>query len=328
MNVLLDALRAAIGPEAALFALAAVGINLHFGYTGLLNFGQVGFMLVGAYGVAVSVSTWHLSFWVGIFVSLLGASLWALILGLPALRLRGDYLAIATLAGGEILRLLFRSNPASGTTGGVFGLTQFADDFYAVNPIPVGRYGASASFAFDNRTLWVMVVGWVLAFLAAGLTFLLARSPWGRVLKAIREDEDVVKSAGKNVVVYKMQSLVIGGAMGALGGALLATSQQAVTPDAFIPELTFFAYAIVILGGIGRAFGPIVGALIFWFILAGFDSLLRSLASHDVLPAALTSGQALGAGRFVLVGLGLMSLMIFRPQGIFGDRREMVLGAN
>lgn len=86
----MDALRAAVGPQAALFALAAVGINLHFGYTGLLNFGQVGFMLVGAYGVAISVTTWKLSFWLGIVVSLLAALIWAIILGLPALRLRGD----------------------------------------------------------------------------------------------------------------------------------------------------------------------------------------------------------------------------------------------
>jgi branched-chain amino acid transport system permease protein len=118
--------------------------------------------------------------------------------------------------------------------------------------------------------------------------------PWGRVVRAIREDEDVVKSAGKNVVVYKMQSLALGGAMGSLAGVLLATSQQAVTPDAFIPELTFFAYVIVILGGIGRAYGPIAGALIFWFILAAFDSLLRALAANGALPAALMSGQALG----------------------------------
>jgi len=324
----MDALRAAVGPQAALFALAAVGINLHFGYTGLLNFGQVGFMLVGAYGVAISVTTWKLSFWLGVVVFLLAALIWAIILGLPALRLRGDYLAIATLAGGEILRLLFRSNAATPITGGVFGLTQFADAFFSVNPLPAGRYGVSASLAFDHRTLWVMLVASVLALVAASLTFLLGRSPWGRVVRAIREDEDVVKSAGKNVVVYKMQSLALGGAMGSLAGVLLATSQQAVTPDAFIPELTFFAYAIVILGGIGRAYGPIAGALIFWFILAAFDSLLRSLAANGVLPAALTSGQALGAGRFVLVGLGLMALMIFRPQGIFGDRREMVLGAN
>jgi branched-chain amino acid transport system permease protein len=114
--------------------LAAVGINLHFGYTGLLNFGQVGFMLVGAYGVAISVTTWKLSFWLGVVVSLLAALIWAIILGLPALRLRGDYLAIATLAGGEILRLLFRSNAATPITGGVFGLTQFADTFFSVNP--------------------------------------------------------------------------------------------------------------------------------------------------------------------------------------------------
>ena len=325
MDVLLDALRAAIGPEAALYALAAVGLNLHFGYTGLLNFGQVGFMLVGAYGVAISVSTFGWPFAVGLLVSLLGAVVYGLVLGIPTMRLRADYLAITTLAGGEVLRLLFRSEATEDVSGGVFGLTRFAEGFYALNPIPDGRY-AIGPLVFANRTLWAMVVAWVAALLAALLVRSVARSPWGRVVKSIREDEDVSRSVGKSIVSYKMQSLLLGGAMGALAGVLLAVTQQAVTADAFIPEVTFFAYAIVILGGIGRAFGPVVGSVMFWFIVAAFDSGLRALAAGGLLPATLATGQSLGAARFVLVGVGLMALMIYRPQGVFGDRKEMVLG--
>lgn len=325
MDVLLDAIRAAIGPEAAIYALAAVGLNLHFGYTGLLNFGQVGFMLVGAYGVSITVATFELPFALGLVASMLGAIVYALVLGIPTMRLRADYLAITTLAGGEVLRLLFRSKATEEVTGGVFGLTRFADVFYDLNPIADGRYGFGA-LVFSNRTLWVMIVAWAAALVAALLVLALARSPWGRVVKSIREDEDVVRSVGKSIVSYKMQSLLIGGVMGAMAGVLLAVTQQAVTADSFIPEVTFFAYAIVILGGIGRALGPLVGSLMFWFIVAGFDSGLRTLATEGLLPGLLATGQSLGAARFVLVGVGLMALMIFRPQGVFGDRREMVLG--
>jgi branched-chain amino acid transport system permease protein len=142
----------------------------------------------------------------------------------------------------------------------------------------------------------------------------------------VREDEQVVRSVGKSVTSIKLQSLVLGGVMGAGAGALLAISQQAVTPDSFIPEVTFFAYAVVILGGIGRAWGPLVGSVMFWFVLSAFDSGIRSLSDSGALPERLVSADALGAYRFVLVGLGLMALMIFRPQGAFGDKNEMVLG--
>ena len=325
MDVLNDALRTALGPQAALYAIAAIGLNLHFGYTGMLNFGQVGFMLVGAYGVAIGVSTWGLSLWVSLLLSLAAAVAYALLLGLPTVRLRADYLAITTLAAGESMRLLFRSQDTEGVTGGVFGLTRFANAFYDLNPIPRGRYGFSSSLSFSEQVLWVMIVGWTLAILAAWLVHLLAKSPWGRTAMSVREDEQVVRSVGKSIVSIKLQSLVLGGVMGAAAGALLAISQQAVTPDTFIPELTFFAYSIVILGGVGRAWGPLVGSVMFWFLISAFDSGIRTLADDGALPTSLVSADALGAYRFVLVGFGLMALMIFRPQGVFGDRNEMVL---
>jgi neutral amino acid transport system permease protein len=325
MRILTDASRAAIGPEAAIYCLAAVGLNVHFGYTGLLNFGQVGFMLLGAYGLAITVAVFGGSFWLGILVGILLAVALALILGIPTLRLRADYLAIVTIAAAEIIRFTFRSSPMRDLTGGVFGLQRFADTFYAMNPIPTGQYGF-AFFQFgSHRRLWLLLVGWGLVALCSLLVWALMRSPWGRVIKSIREDEDAARSLGKNVFSYKMQSLVIGGVIGGIGGIVWSIGMQAVHPDTFLPVVTFFAYALLILGGAARVMGPIVGAVIFWFIVSAMDSFMRQAVGAGVLSANVFGSEAIGAMRFLLVGLGLMVLMAFRPQGIFGDRREMQL---
>ena len=326
VSIMGDAVRAAIGPQAAIYALVALGLNIHFGYTGLLNFGQVAFMLVGAYGVAVSVSTWGLSMWVGVLIGILSAVVLALILGIPTLRLRADYLAIATIAAGEVLRYFYRSSWAAPTTGGVYGLTQFANEFYAINPFSPGTYGFGP-FRFDARNLWVMTVGWGLVALGCLLTYLLMKAPWGRVIRSIREDEEAARSLGKNVYGFKMQSLILGGVMGALGGALLAISVQSVQPDSYQPIVTFYLWAIVILGGAGRVLGPVLGSVIFWLILAFFDSLMRQLIATGTISPSVLSGGDVGAVRFALVGLGLMLLMAFRPEGILGDRKEMLLDA-
>jgi branched-chain amino acid transport system permease protein len=321
-----DAVRAAIGVEAAVYALAAIGLNVHFGYTGLLNFGQVAFMLVGAYGVAVTVATFGGPLWLGVLVGIVIAVLLALLLGVPTLRLRADYLAITTIAAGEILRYVYRSNYARPLTGGVFGLQQFADAFYTLNPIPRGSYGVGR-LSYSERDLWILLVGWTLVALSSLLVWALMRSPWGRILRSIREDEDAARSLGKNVFGYKLQSLVIGGVIGALAGMVLAIANQAVTPDSYIPVVTFFAYTIVILGGAGRVLGPIIGSVIFWFLVAGTDTFLRQAIGTGIIPTSVLTPPEIGAVRLSLVGLGLMLLMAFRPQGIFGDRKEMLLDA-
>lgn len=321
-----DALRAAFGPSAAIYAIAAIGLNIHFGYTGLLNFGQVGFMLVGAYGVSVTVATFGGPLWLGVIVGILAAVVLALILGIPTLRLRADYLAIATIATGEILRFIYRSNYAEPLTGGVYGLQRFADSFYALNPFGGGRYGIGP-VTYSGRALWVMTVAWGIALLATLLVFLLIHSPWGRVIKSIREDEDAARSLGKNVYSYKMQSLVLGGVLGAIGGMMLAISAQSAHPDDYQPVVTFYLYAIVILGGAGRVITPIIGSIIFWFILAVFDTTLRQMVGSGVIPPGVLSASDIGALRFALVGLGLMLLMIFRPAGLMGNRKEMMLDA-
>ncbi|WP_153394758.1 branched-chain amino acid ABC transporter permease [Ornithinicoccus halotolerans] len=323
LAILSNSVRGAFGPEAAIYALAAIGLNIHFGYTGLLNFGQVGFMLVGAYGTAVPVVAWGWPLWAGVLVGVLCAVLLALLLGFPTLRLRGDYLAIATIAAAEVLRYLYRSSWAEPLTGGVFGLKQFAGGFYAFNP-----YSGPLDLGwltFSPRALWVMTVGWGAAFLAAGLVALLIHSPWGRVLRSVREDEQAARSLGKNVFAYKMQSLVLGGVMGALAGALIGINSQALNPDSFMPIITFYLWTIMILGGASRVLAPIVGSVVFWFLLTFLDSALRQAIGTGLVPASVLVASDIGAVRFAAVGLGLMLLMMFRPAGLMGDQKELRL---
>jgi neutral amino acid transport system permease protein len=322
--ILRDFLRAFVGVEAVYFAVAAIGLNLHFGYTGLLNFGHIGFLMVSAYGLAITVTYFGLSMWLGLLVGILAAVVLALALGLPTLRLRTDYLAIVTIVAAEILRFMFRSVVLRDITGGSFGLSQFAREFYAINPFPDGTYGIGL-IAFDERTTWILLVGWILAVALALVLWRLSRSPWGRVLRAIREDEDAAASLGKNVFAYKMQSLVLGGVIGGIGGFITSINQQAVQPDLYSPPVTFFIFTALILGGAATVVGPIIGSMIFWALLAATNSALRQAVRADVIPNWLMDGVQVGQVRFMLVGLGLMLLMIYRPQGIFGDRRELAL---
>ncbi|WP_277455698.1 branched-chain amino acid ABC transporter permease [Janibacter sp. DB-40] len=323
-SIIGNAVRGMFGPEAAIYALAAIGLNIHFGYTGLLNFGQVGFMLVGAYGVAVSVAVFGWSMWVGVLLGIACAVLLALLLGLPTLRLRGDYLAIATIAAAEVLRYFYRSSTLEPLTGGVYGLRQFAGEFFVLNPYPPGTYGWG-EVTFDHRSMWVMTVGWGLVALGCLMVKLLISSPWGRVLRSVREDELAARSLGKSAYGFKLQSLVLGGALGGLAGVLMAISIQSVQPDSYDPKVTFYLYTIVILGGASRVLGPVLGSIIFWFIVTFFDAFLRSATSSGLIsPSVLDSGDV-GAARFLLVGLGLVLLMVFRPAGILGNQKELRL---
>ncbi|CAN5239654.1 branched-chain amino acid ABC transporter permease [soil metagenome] len=340
-NIFIDGLRAALGVEAVVFALAAIGLNIHFGYTGLLNFGQVGFMLVGAYGVAImsrpcpgvgatqtaanQVGPCGQPLVLGIIVGIVLAVILGLLLGAPTLRLRADYLAITTIAASEILRFVFRSDTLQPLTNSVFGLQQFAGDFFRINPVPSGRYFGQLNYS--SQQLWTMIVGWTLVGLLTLWTWSLMRSPWGRVLKSIREDEDAARALGKNVFSYKMQALILGGVFGAFGGIFLAMGTQAVNPDTYIPVRTFFAYVIIILGGAGTIFGPIVGTFIFLFLTSGLETLLRELIRAGIISPQVISTSQIGPIRFIMVGLMLALLMAFRPQGIFGNKEEMLLDA-
>ncbi|WP_432828367.1 branched-chain amino acid ABC transporter permease [Dactylosporangium sp. CA-092794] len=319
-------LEAIVGSTTIAYALAAIGLNVHFGYTGLLNFGQSAFLGVGAYGIAITVATFDLPLWLGVVIGLAASVILALLLGIPTLRLRADYLAIVTIAAAEIIRLFYRATDLRKWTGASDGLQSFSQDFYNINPFK-GSSGIDIGglITFTDRETWILVVGWALILISCLVVWLLMRSPWGRVLKAIREDEDAVRSLGKNVFSYKMQALVLGGVIGCLGGFVFALDRAAVQPDTYGTEFTFFAYTIVILGGAARVFGPVVGAAIFWVLLVFIDAVLSEAINHKDVPSWLISTSQAGSVRFILVGIGLVLLLIFRPQGIFGDKREVML---
>jgi neutral amino acid transport system permease protein len=315
-----------IGPSAIFFALLALGLNVHFGYTGLLNFGQIGFALVGGYGMGIVVANYGLPLWAGVLVGMACGVVLALLLGIPTLRLRADYLAIVTIAAAEILRLITRSVSQTDFTGGTQGLTGFGGAYGRANPFDRPEYSL-LGLTFRGPELWTIVVGWTVVALCVLLVFLLVRSPWGRVLKAIREDEDAARALGKNVFAYKMQALALGGVFGALGGIVQALGTQSLTPDFYSPDQTFYAYAALILGGAGRVLGPVVGAMLFWFVLDVTDGFLRQATAGPDPVLTFIEPQDVGAIRFILVGLILGLLMVFRPQGIFGRRREVLLDA-
>ncbi|MEZ5273597.1 MAG: branched-chain amino acid ABC transporter permease [Ilumatobacteraceae bacterium] len=315
----------AIGVQAIAYCSAAIGLNVHFGYTGLLNFGQAGFALVGAYAVAIPVTNRGWSIWATIPVVIIASAVFALLLGIPTLRLRSDYLAIVTIAAAEILRLLVSTPKWESVTGATDGLNSFTDDIQ--NTIPGFLKGESVSLwkvKVADYYVWVILLGWFLIALFSFLVWALMRSPWGRVLRSIREDEDAARSLGKNVFAYKMTSLVLGGVIGGFGGAMLAIGQRNAAPSSFQTQFTFLTYAIVVLGGVARVKGPIVGAMIFWFIISFSDSLLADWTDGRGfnLPDWIMDSSNYSFFRWVLVGGGLSLLVIFRPQGIFGDRKE------
>jgi branched-chain amino acid transport system permease protein len=301
-----------VGIVAGIYTIFSLGLQLNVGFTGIFNFGQAAFMAIGAYSMAILVNEADMSFWFSLPISILITVAFGLIVGLPSLRLRTDYFAIATIAAAEAIRL-FALN-ARGLTGGAQGIFGFSDDWDSVSGTIEG---------------WIVDIGWtdvptlfplflVVWAVAVALMLVLTRvqrTPWGRVLRAIREDEDAARALGKNAFAYKLQSLAIAATLGALAGFFLALNLKFLGPEEFVPIFTFIGYAVLILGGLASYWGVAVGAIILWTTLEG----LRFLE----LPLSETRITAL---RFMIVGLVLILLMAFRPQGVFGKREEMVLG--
>jgi branched-chain amino acid transport system permease protein len=301
-----------VGIIAGVYTIFALGLQINVGFTGIQNFGQAAFMAIGAYAMAILVVDHGVSFWLSLPIAILITIAFGLIVGLPSLRLRADYFAIATIAAAEAVRL-FALN-ARELTGGAQGTYGFGDDWDAVAETIEGWI---QDFGWtDVPTLFpLFLVTWGVALL---LMFALSRvqaTPWGRVLRAIREDEDAARALGKNAFSYKLQSLAISATLGAISGFLLALNLRFVVPDEFLPIVTFIGYAVLVLGGLATYWGVAVGSIILWTLLEG----LRFLE----LPLSETRISAL---RFMIVGLILILLMAFRPQGMFGKREEMVLG--
>lgn len=307
---------------AGVYAVGGVGLNLQYGHGGLLNFGFVAFMTVGAYvmvlllphrsGPQGTVSEGIVPLPLAILAAALAAAFLGLLCGIPAIRLRTDYLAIVMIAVAEILRMLARD--LSDVTGGVHGVLAYSGVLQDLRPELVNSLAKALNVqAFQ---LWLCVVAWAALILLTLLVMGLMRTPWGLLLKAVRDDELAVRSLGKSPTVLKLQALAIGGAIGGLAGGLLAFQLSQINPDVFIPQITFFIFAIVTLGGTGSTWGPAVGGVVFWTLLTESGALVSQV---------LGTGSAASAARYVIVGLLLVLLINFRPQGLLGRRKDVVL---
>ena len=287
---------------ASIYAVFALGLNLEWGFTGLINFGHVAFFAIGAYTtVLLNISGCPLI--ISVIAGVALAGFFGFLLGIPTLRLREDYLAIVTIGFSEVLRSILLNE--EWLTRGPFGVHGFDRPFHDVIP-----------YQYYNTFLLILFVA-ILVLVYFALERLI-QSPWGRVLKSIREDEAVPSALGKNVFSYKLQSLIIGSAIAGLAGAMLAFYMTYINPCTFKPIETFHAWIIVILGGTASNKGTIVGAIILWAFFSGTKFIDR------IVSVPFESHQ-MGAFRMIVVGLLLMLLMMYKPEGIFGRKEELAL---
>ena len=312
-----------VGVVAGIFTIFALGLQLQFGFTGLLNFGHVAFMAIGAYTMAILVVKTGLPLWAASLIAIAVAVAFGLLIGLPTLRLRADYLAITTIAFGEIIRYVALNEQE--LTGGPQGSLDIggADAPSSYNTEWLEFQGTvqdalSSVFGDVSKDVTMLAIVWTVAIVLIVILQVLVKAPWGRVLRSIREDEDASSALGKNVFSYKLQSLAVGSALAAIAGLFFAFQFSVFSPGDFDPLITFFAYTIVILGGTAKNWGVPVGAIIFGVIFAG-------TRFFDFAPFSYFDSGERAYLRLIIVGLLLIALMAFRPQGIFGKRQEMVL---
>jgi branched-chain amino acid transport system permease protein len=357
---------------AAVYAMAVLALNLHWGYTGLFNIGVAGFMAVGAYTMSMltaapsaPVPGLGLPLIVGMIGGVLAAAIVGGIVALPALRLRADYLAIVTIAFAEIIRYVYRLSAFQTFTvfgvdlgtGGARGISGADVDRVIVGTIvdnPVGQATIQPVIgALEGMGVVPNVAqGWVYALflivVVGAFYWLLSRlgnSPYGRVLKAIREDEDVARALGKNTGRFKMKAFMVGCGLMGLVGVLWQGSRGFLNPtENFLPQVTFFVWIALIIGGAGSNTGSVLGGAMFAALLfegpqfvvrvvsntvlsdvsapATVVGALGALAGGDVFPTVAYVLANIDALRFVLVGVILVWLMQNRPDGLLGHRKE------
>ena len=294
---------------ASFYALCSLGLNLQWGFTGLFNVGVVGFFAIGAYASAIITGPAYpdtlfggfgMPFPLGLAGAMLSAGVAALGVGFVTLRLREDFLAISTFGVAIAIQLVcLNFEPLTRGPNGMYSL-----------PRPFA--GLFATHAFDNVLYLVvclaLIAGVYLAFER------MVRSPWGRVLRAIRDDEVAAAALGKNVFAFRLQSFVVGSAVMGLAGALYANFQGFISPADFLPIFTFQVFVMLIVGGSGNNLGALLGGLFVWFLWSMSEQVMQALLP----PTALTQAAA---ARIVLIGLVLALMLLFRPEGILAERR-------
>ncbi len=293
----MEAYLIAIAIVGGLYVLLALGLTLQYGMTGLINFGHVGFFCVGAYAAALLAAQG-----VPVMLSFPAAAAFAVLaawpLGLVSLRLRDDYFAIVSLGFSEVVRLIATSE--RWLTNGVQGIPGIPKLF--------------PSLTGTTQALAVLALVVVLNALAILAMRRIVASPFGRMIAAIRDNEEAVKALGKNPAAFKIKVLMLGAALAGLSGALYAHYIGFISPEQFVPLLTFQVWMAIIMGGVGSVTGALAGSAVLMLFLEGSRFL------RDILP--FVSEVEMASLRIGLVGLALILFTLYRPQGLFGEGRR------
>ncbi|MGQ9477185.1 MAG: branched-chain amino acid ABC transporter permease [Candidatus Bipolaricaulia bacterium] len=308
--------------QAGIYAVFTLGLNIQWGFTGLFNIGIAGFFAIGAYtsalftlpmpsGVHVHYVQQALGLGLPVICGVLAAAIVcgivAFLVGFPTLRLREDYLAIATIGIAETIRLVF--NNERWLANGPQPLTGLPQPFWHA----LVDSGLISSKNYAYIYLAIVLVVMILIYL---IIEQIIRSPWGRVLRAIREDEPATQMSGKDIFRFKMQALILGAMIMGIGGALWAHYIRSVDPSMFTPLFaTFIMWVMLMLGGSGNNKGAILGAFVVWGIWVG-----TSFITAELPPALQSRAPYL---RLLLIGVLLELVLLFRPQGILGEVRRV-----
>ncbi|MBU6497568.1 MAG: branched-chain amino acid ABC transporter permease [Rhodospirillales bacterium] len=301
-----------VGTMIAIYAIAALGLNLQFGIGGLFNVGCTAFIAVGAYASAIvtgphyrqGLGGFGLALPVGLLAAAAAGALLALLVAAMVLRLRGDYLAIASFGLATAVQIAATNAGAiTGGPGGLFGI-----------PLRLGQFWPDAA---GPGAAWANVawLGVCAALAAAAFMALrrLDRAPWGRDLRAVSEDPEAADAAGRNVAAFRLQAFVIGAALMGVAGGLYAHTAGFISPQDFLPILTFQLYAMVIVGGAGRHAGALLGTAVVWLLWSGSGELLAA-----VLPAQMQANS--GAIRVIAIAVVMLAMLLQRPEGLLPER--------
>jgi branched-chain amino acid transport system permease protein len=317
------------GIQILIYVMLAWGLNIVVGLAGLLDLGYVAFYAVGAYSYALLSSNFGLSFWVLLPMAGIFAALWGVMLGFPVLRLRGDYLAIVTLAFGEIIRLVLINWTA--VTKGTFGIsgiakaTLFGMKFDATPTGFAATFGLAPSSAYYKIFLYYLIL--LLCLLTAFVTIRLRRMPIGRAWEALREDEIACRSLGINTTTTKLTAFATGAMFAGFAGSFFAVRQGFVSPESFVFLESAIILAIVVLGGMGSLIGIAIAAA----VMIGGTEILRELS---FLKMVFGEGFTPELYRMLIFGLAMVVVMLYKPRGFVGSReptaflneRKMVSG--
>jgi branched-chain amino acid transport system permease protein len=296
-----------LGIEILTYVMLGWGLNIVVGLAGLLDLGYVAFYAVGAYSYALIAQTFGLSFFVCLPLAGMLAALWGILLGFPVLRLRGDYLAIVTLAFGEIIRLVLINWQS--LTGGPNGIAGIARPSFFGIPFSPGPHGFAAAFGLKfsptHRVVFLFYLILALALITNWVTIRLRRLPIGRAWEALREDEVACRSLGINTTKVKLTAFAMGAMFGGFAGAFFATRQGFISPESFTFSESALVLAIVVLGGMGSQLGVALAALV---MLGGFE-LFREFEQY----------------RMLVFGLVIVAIMVLRPRGLVGTRAPSLI---